>query len=268
MFEIQAKEFVGALRALKALEVLFEEREESSNEIIEETSRGKLLHLLGNLENACSALGASITSDFVSEFKAKLEKGSAKWCDLVSSSKLFYSVLEKELVRAKLYALSPYKVSYFDDAQNLFETEVGFSFFSARDDIDEAGKCFALGRFTACVFHLMRVLEHPIVALAKVLLPDDPSPNWETVFKKIDAELLRKPNDRAIKGDVQFYAEVVAEMRAVKHAWRNRVMHIDAIVTEERAKAIFDATICFMNVVSKRLSEAGEVPPETGELEL
>ena len=56
---------------------------------------------------------------------------------------------------------------------------------------------------------------------------------------------------------MQFFSEVAAEMRSVQHAWRNRVMHIDTLVTEERAKSIFDATIGFMNVVSKKMDENG-----------
>ena len=76
---------------------------------------------------------------------------------------------------------------------------------------------------------------------------------------KIDAELALPHKDRKIKGSVDFYAGVSSHMHAVKIAWRNRVMHVDAIFTEDRAKAIFDATVGLMNHLAYQISEDGEI---------
>jgi hypothetical protein len=261
MLEFQASEFVDALRAFSAVEAMVENKVSGSDQIIVGETVANTLYKLNRLEDACTSLGAIITADFVRDAKAAVESGKWKWTDLTAATKQIYAVLLKELARAKLFSLAPHKAEFFDNAIDKFDIETWLSFPSTQDDMDEAGKCFALGRNTACVYHLMRVLERPIMVLAKVLLPNDPSPNWEVVLKKIDAELAKKPSERSFKGDVQFFAEVAAEMRAVKHAWRNRVMHVDTIVTEERAKAIFDATIAFMNVVSKNLSDDGLEDP-------
>jgi hypothetical protein len=48
---------------------------------------------------------------------------------------------------------------YYRATSPLFGGDVDLKFASASFEISEAGKCFALGRYTACVFHLMRVME-------------------------------------------------------------------------------------------------------------
>jgi hypothetical protein len=54
-----------------------------------------------------------------------------------------------------------------------FGKEIPTQFPTARDDIEEAGKCLAFGRGTACVFHLMRIMEVGLRALGQSL--SDPS---------------------------------------------------------------------------------------------
>jgi hypothetical protein len=38
-----------------------------------------------------------------------------------------------------------------------------------QEDADEAGKCFAVGRYTACVFHLMRIMERCVQKMGRDL---------------------------------------------------------------------------------------------------
>src|SRR5580704_15527436 len=52
---------------------------------------------------------------------------------------------------------------------NPFGEDILKKFDPARDDIEEAGKCLAYGRGTGCVFHLMRVMEVGLRALAASL---------------------------------------------------------------------------------------------------
>jgi hypothetical protein len=62
-----------------------------------------------------------------------------------------------------------------------FGNAVWNAFPSAIDDSIEAGKCIALERYTAAVFHLMRVLEAGLKALAKALgAPRTGASAWET----------------------------------------------------------------------------------------
>jgi hypothetical protein len=50
-----------------------------------------------------------------------------------------------------------------------------------RDDVEEASKCYALERYVAAIFHLMRVTEAAVLALGKIVDPDDFKPQFSSV---------------------------------------------------------------------------------------
>jgi hypothetical protein len=60
--------------------------------------------------------------------------------------------------------------------------DVPDKFPAATPEIEEAGKCLALDRPTAAVFHMMRVLEVSLSAIAKALSIDKHSPTWNAYF--------------------------------------------------------------------------------------
>jgi hypothetical protein len=73
--------------------------------------------------------------------------------ELEGHDKFFYI----PLLRAQVFELvEPYGVLVSKKFPNLTE------------DIQEAGKCYACARYTACVFHLMRVMENGVQRLEAV----------------------------------------------------------------------------------------------------
>jgi hypothetical protein len=75
----------------------------------------------------------------------------------------FYNALKAETC----LFLSRSDLAYYKPDEPLFGSDVLTKFGSAtNDDIEEAGKCLALGRGTATVFHLMRVLESAAQSIA------------------------------------------------------------------------------------------------------
>jgi hypothetical protein len=69
-----------------------------------------------------------------------------------------YRRLIDELNTTKFYLVESGKVEHYETIP-LFGIKVFDNLSDANYDIEEAGKCFALGRNTACVMHLMRALE-------------------------------------------------------------------------------------------------------------
>jgi hypothetical protein len=142
-----------------------------------------------------------------------------------------------------------------------FGAEVASAFPSAVTDIEEAAKCLALARGTACVFHLMRILECALRTLAASLNdPDlDPhrNPSWDTILRKCRAELARPLAQRSPewKRDDQFYSAVTERLMAVKDAWRNPTMHVEKKYTEEEAEDTWNATRAFMRQVATKIHE-------------
>lgn len=143
---------------------------------------------------------------------------------------------------------------------NPFGEDISNKFGPARDDIEEAGKCLAYGRGTACVFHLMRVMEVGLRALGDSL--NDPrldpkrNPSWDSILKKCDEELLIPLHSRCDewREDDGFHSTASAQLHAVKDAWRNPTMHVERKYTPEEAEEVWNVVRAFMRHLSKRLS--------------
>lgn len=67
--------------------------------------------------------------------------------------------VDDELRVRKIFLVDGANGDYFDNYSARFTIDAFNAFPDAVEDIEEAGKCFALQRFTASVFHLMRAME-------------------------------------------------------------------------------------------------------------
>jgi len=158
--------------------------------------------------------------------------------------------------------LIPYrKKQYLESLSPLFGSEVPRAFPSSITDIEEAAKCYALDRNTACVFHLMRVMEIGLRALGKTLgdssLDHRTNPTWEKILRRCDQELRLPVASRspAWMANNEFFAEATANLRAVKDAWRNKTVHVEASYDESRALSVFNAVRSFMQHLATTIEE-------------
>ncbi len=140
-------------------------------------------------------------------------------------------------------------------AKHLFGEKVSEQFPTTQIDIEEAGKCLALDRATACVFHLMRVLEMGLQALATDLGITKIERNWHQLLQDVEArirDLPRKTEEE--KNRLADRSAATAHLRNVKDAWRNDVMHPRDVYTVEQATDIFNHTKALMCSVAVFLS--------------
>lgn len=160
-----------------------------------------------------------------------------------------------ELEGRKFYGpLSKY-MAYYDKAE-LFGDGVFGHFPSANDDIYEAGMCLALERSTACVMHLMRVLEAGLAALGGRVGVTNKN-DWGAYLRGIGSELdARAKASGARSADEQFYAEAGANFDRLRRAFRNPTMHPEKSYSQERAEEILLAVKSFMvHLVGGGISE-------------
>ena len=155
--------------------------------------------------------------------------------------------------------VSPAHADYYTQSVPLFGDGVDNAFQSAAYDISEAGKCLALDAHTACVCHLMRVLEHGLRALAKRLhVPFDNKP-WNSVIEVAEKRLRtiqqRKRKPKNWRVDEKFYSEVLAHFRLLKNAWRNYSMHVYEHYDDAIATSVFAHVKAFMQHLSTKLKE-------------
>jgi hypothetical protein len=159
----------------------------------------------------------------------------------------------------------PERMREYCDNPKLFDNEsvlVSERFPKARAEIIEAGNCFAVCSYTACVFHLMRVLEYGLRALAKKVHVPFPSKydivTWETLLKSIEDEvkkIIGTPKTSKRNKDLEFYNGAVAQFRFFKDAWRNHVMHTRASYDIYEASRVMEHVRDFMRHLATRLKE-------------
>jgi hypothetical protein len=154
--------------------------------------------------------------------------------------------------------IPPYDADYFTQSKPLMGDAVAASFRSAKYDIQEAGKCLALNRNTACVLHLVRVLEVALDVIGNDIGLNPQSPTWNAYLTGIMPHALRKyPGNGSENREWRaFYSGVEGHLRAVKDAWRNDTIHNPArIYGEQEAKDLLNLVGSFMRHLATKLKE-------------
>jgi hypothetical protein len=165
------------------------------------------------------------------------------------------SRLLDELGERQFLYVSPERVRFYQEPM-LMGKEVNDRFPLAIDDIEDAGKCLALGQGTACVLHTMRIMECGLKAAGKALnIPYAPS--WEAYLKQISDNIAKKHKNKtaAWKRDEKFYRDLSGDLLTVKQAWRNPTMHVDRKYAVEEAEQIFIAAKSFMARLAEHFSQ-------------
>jgi hypothetical protein len=145
--------------------------------------------------------------------------------------------------------------------------KVETAFPSAITDIREGGKAFALGRWSASVFHAMGILQRGLYALARDLQVEFKAgfelENWKNIIDKLQVAIddrLKAVEQTQSKGMAKdevltFYSRVAMEFQYFRHAWRNHVAHLREVYDEEHAHTVLTHVKQFMRRLAERLQE-------------
>jgi hypothetical protein len=137
------------------------------------------------------------------------------------------SRLQDELNSQYFFHLDQKDVQFYLE-EKPFGQKVADKFEQANEDICEAAKCLSLQRSTACVFHLMRVLELGVQAFGKKLKVklDVRAETWHQILLHVNKEIQAMPSKTTKqKSKKSQYAAAAAHLQSVRLAWRNEVMH-------------------------------------------
>jgi hypothetical protein len=162
-----------------------------------------------------------------------------------------------------------HKVPYFHNTE-LFGKNVNECFPLAVEDIQSAGNCYAHGLYTACVFHLMRVVEVAARSMITHLkagrylvdrrgkrVPVELCDWWTLVTalqKGLDVLAGGTGTDKWKKRKYEHFNHAVASFRNFKDAWRNHVSHTREAYMSGQAKDILDITKGFMTHLANKPS--------------
>ena len=131
-----------------------------------------------------------------------------------------------------------------------FTHEILAAFPSTTEDLEEACKCIAFGRYTASVFHLMRAMEFAVQALASELKIANVARDWGKLLSDMSKQI--EPMPKSPERDR--WSESHSHLYHVKQAWRNDVMHPKATYTEEQAEDVIRAVRSFMKHLAPLVS--------------
>jgi hypothetical protein len=154
--------------------------------------------------------------------------------------------IHDELLSVQLYCVDSKNGNLMEASEALFGEGVASRFPELSFDIEESGKCLALRRATASVFHLMRVMERAVQLISTSLNIKNPEREWGKLLSDIHAAI--ETMEKGARRDE--WSAAHANLYHVKQAWRNTTMHPRKTYTEEQAEEIFRAVKAFMAQMS------------------
>lgn len=169
------------------------------------------------------------------------------WKSAIDDFRTLRQAIRAEISSYNFYYVPASAAEYY--GKNQFSKEVLDSF---PDDYDmlEAGKSFALGLYTACACHLMRVAELGLQRIEREY-GFKPLRSWGDFLRNLREYAQRfHDTDRPKKESIM---ELYARVAAMKDAWRDDTMHVVRKYDGSEAKEVFDSVKNFMNLVSLQL---------------
>jgi|SRR5665213_3826562 len=154
----------------------------------------------------------------------------------------------------------PHRIKYWTDMSMIEQPEIRIgdeiselveilndNFPNAQRDAMEAGNCIPFERFTAAVYHLMRVSEYGLISVALALGVDRDTlgQGWDKILTGINGKIKifssTKPTPQW-KVDEQRFSDLSNWFTTIKVGWRNPVSHVPRVYSESTAFAMFGST--------------------------
>jgi hypothetical protein len=202
---------------------------------------------LDRITKHLTALGLQLSLRQCERIRSALSR-TFTFRELQTSFLELHARIRDELVDKTFMFIPPEDAVYLSN-RNPFGERVSATFPKAVPDIEEACRCLALSRNTACVLHLMRVVEIGVRRLANRLnVPTTTQLKaWGTILAAIRTELAKLPHGTAREQRRHSrFSEAVAHLGAVKDAWRDPSMHPNRSYDAHQAREIFDHVKAFM----------------------
>jgi hypothetical protein len=232
VLKFHASYFVQTMDAMEKMRGLIDDGQRIDGDMVEPTVNiiQALIADLEGLDLPMSIISAKRLIEKVREFAVNHDAVKAKLDELRLR-------ITDELAAVECFSMSKQDAEFWLQNEPLFGADVASKFPNAVEDIAESGKCLAVSRFTASVFHLMRVMEHLLQELGTafgITLPQEK--NWQPLLDECTAKVKGMPaKDQKTIG----LAAICGHLYSVKVAWRNEVMHPKATYTEEETTDIF-----------------------------
>jgi hypothetical protein len=229
-----------------------------------ETVLGRIAEILNHCEELGLAMSRIKAREAASLIQSHIDARSNNPVDVRPIARAVADYVETEIKTRIFFTVRPELVPHLEGRPGFGEA-VAAAFPGVSYDIDEAGKCLALSRSTAAVFHLMRIVEAAVKAMGACLgIPDpvkDADRNWGGFQRKIKSAMENRDNNSQTHWkptDKAFFESAFAHLDAIRIAWRNPTMHVENKYTNEEADGIYACVRAFAKTMASRMDERGE----------
>jgi len=207
------------------------------------TEMGAVAGTLGELQREAQRLDLRSVDQHLSRIYESIKPGMTNQVMHGMVVELYNRMLD-ELNDRFFLSISAEDVKHYRQSEPLFGKDVEAKFPEMSEDIAEAGKCLALERPTAAVFHLMRTMEIAVQRFGdKLGIRLASEKNWQNILDEMN-KAIKALDQKAAQ--TKAYAEASALLYNVKLCWRNAVMHPKQTYTTEEARALLNAVSVFI----------------------
>jgi len=207
---------------------------------------------LDRCHDAFDDIGSDAIQDRMGRFERALT-GPMLWVDLEKQATTLREVIEDELKRHYFNHYPPAMGALLVGFEDTWEPVIA-AFPSTADEASAAVDCIALGHGTAGIFHLMRVLEYGIGALAGEVGKTFDKQMWHGIIDEIESairQFQRTASKEEREKKLAFLSAAAIELRYFKDAWRNHVSHNKSSYDEDQAISVMNHVLSFMKILSK-----------------
>lgn len=245
------------------------EKSTERNEILNEHSVLAVKTCLEGFYNESKQVDAKLACFSADRFYRRLNQDPCQvtLAELARGLEDIESRFHDHLHFVKLYVIPEERSVLLEGADTLLNHEVAERFPSIWFDCEEAAKCLCFGRYTASIFHAMRMLEIGIASLAKRLNIENPAKStdrsWGIMLSKIKGAIDSQfPKQyRSADSEGAHLESIYASLDAIKNPWRNATMHVESIYTEEEARHIISCTSILFGRMAQMFDEDGLIAP-------
>ncbi len=207
-----------------------QELESHGKSVIPGDERRGLSKTFTELKRQCEAIGLTISIDLIDRMLKGLSDPKYTRAKAERQLEDLEWRITDEMNHKYFLLLSPREMSFFTKPQRGWENIIA-RFPLVMGDLEEAQKCFALGRYAAAVFHSLQIVEVGLRQLADFIR--HPNPGWTAVTHAVKKIIEQKFENRTEFGkrNYEFLEQIQAAVEVLNNSWRNKVIHAQGQLT-------------------------------------
>lgn len=239
MLKKYAHQYFQLGKALKSIRMAFDAMSKRTKPIagLEWPEGGALGEFLGKLQALCKKLKLAASLEQIKRingkwyFKEGFGKGAAQ--EFSIDIEILEKLIEGELKQHEFLYVPSMNAPYYD--KHGFSGRAQRTFSKCKFDMVESGKCLALGRYPACVFHLMRIVDAGLKRLGELYDIEPDHPTWGNFLHPLKTKL--KALEKVDMEKFQMMGSLLERITAIKEI-RNPATHSDEYLAYDSMERI------------------------------